>query len=246
MFDVAKYIKNSFSIIFKRQSDIRRHANDFEDRLKGRYFQPQIIPVPDDLDSEMPRMIFGSEHGYSQIIVSQVNLTLNVLFSHDWQVDIEKGKKYLKERVPILFELLDLLEDSRPHFCGLTTRVNLSTRADDLTIISHFSKKFLRSENNSNLHDVLFKTTGIVDNKFFNNTQVMNYRSWKSGQQEIAPLSKSKVAERGIQIVEDFNDRYAFNEQDGYVSNLDVANIIIEKGLAETEKIIQKVEGENS
>ena len=54
MFENAKYIKNSFNIFFSRQPEIRRRANDFEDKLKGRYFQPHIVPVPDDLDPEVP------------------------------------------------------------------------------------------------------------------------------------------------------------------------------------------------
>lgn len=247
MFEEAKYIKCSFSIIFERQPDIRRHANDFEDMLKGRYFQPQIVPVPDDLDSEVPRMIFGSEHGYSQIIVSQVNLTLNVTFSPDWQVDIKKGKNYLKERVPILFELLALLKDSRPHFCGLTTRVNLPAKTDDSIVLSHLSHKFLKNENRNNVYDVFFKTTCIIDDKFFCNNQIQNYRLWNiPEQQEIKRLSRSKAIERGIQIVEDFNDRYIFNEQNDYVSTPDIANTIIEKGFIEIEKIIHIVKGENS
>jgi len=81
MFDKAKYIQNGFNISFSRQPEIRRRANDFEDRLKGLYFQPHIVPVPDDLDPEVPRMLFGSEHGFSQIIVSQISLVLNVTYS---------------------------------------------------------------------------------------------------------------------------------------------------------------------
>ena len=52
MFEQTKFVNNSFSLVFPRQPQIRRMANEFEDRLKERYFQPQIISVPDDLDPE--------------------------------------------------------------------------------------------------------------------------------------------------------------------------------------------------
>lgn len=74
MFETPKFITNNFSVVFKREPTIRRMANDFEDRLKGYYFQPQIVPVPDEIEPAMPRIIFGSEHGYSQIIFSQISV----------------------------------------------------------------------------------------------------------------------------------------------------------------------------
>lgn len=89
MFESIKYIQSSFSVSFSRQLQIRRSANTFEDFLKshfsGHYGQPQVISVPDELDSEIPRIIFGSRHGFSQVIVSQINMTLNVTYSPDWQ-----------------------------------------------------------------------------------------------------------------------------------------------------------------
>lgn len=247
MFKQLKYIRNSFNIVFARQKEIRRRDHEFENKLRGLYFQPHIIPIPDDLDPEMPRIIFGSEHGFSQIIISQVNLVLNVLYSPDWQNDIEKGKKYLIERTPKLFELLELLENPKPHFCGLTTLAYLPVTEDDLAILSYISSKFLKPENSADVHDLLFKTTFIVDNKFFSNIEVQNYRSWKRVEQEgIPPLSRKEATERGVQIVGDFNDRYAFNEEKGYTSSPDIANIIIEKGFDEIKKMIMKIRGDNS
>jgi hypothetical protein len=37
MFEEARYIQNSFSITFKRDSQIRRKANLFEDLLKEKF-----------------------------------------------------------------------------------------------------------------------------------------------------------------------------------------------------------------
>jgi hypothetical protein len=68
MFRTPRYIQNSFSIIFPRVRDIRRRINAFEDLLQSEYTQPQVISVPDDFAPEVPRIIFESQHRYSQIV----------------------------------------------------------------------------------------------------------------------------------------------------------------------------------
>ena len=247
MFDKAKYIQNSFNIFFSRQPEIRRRANDFEDKLKGLYFQPHIVPVPDDLDPEVPRMLFGSEHGFSQIIVSQVTLVLNVIYSPDWQIDISKGRQYLFERVPILFELLDILKGEKPYFCGLSTRVHLSTKAEDKNIIEDLKKLFLRNSMDST-YDVQVKITNLLSQRFFSNMAVQNYRSWKleGPQQGIIRFPQNEASDRGIEIYGDLNDRYAFNENKDYYTSRENAEAIIEAGLNEIKKMITRVEEASS
>jgi hypothetical protein len=247
MFDKAKYIQNSFNIFFSRQSEIRRRANDFEDKLKGLYFQPHIVPVPDDLDPEVPRMFFGSEDGFSQIIVSQITLLLNVTYSPDWQLDISKGRQYLFERAPILFELLDILKGEKPYFCGLSTRVHLSTKAEDEEIIEHLEKLFLRNSMKSK-YDFQLKTANVLSQRFFSNMTLQNYRLWKREglRQGIIRLPQNEASDRGIEISGDFNDRYAFNENMDYYTSRENAETIIAGGLEEIKKMIKKVEGSSS
>jgi len=247
MFEKAKYIQNSFNIFFSRQPEIRRVANDFEDKLKGLYFQPHIVPVPDDLDPEVPRMLFGSEHGFSQIIVSQVTLVLNATYSPDWQIDISKGRHYLFERAPILFELLDILKGEKPYFCGLSTRVHLSTKAEDEEIIRHLEKLFLRNSMNS-IYDFQLKIANVLSQRFFSNITLQNYRSWKleGPRQSIIRLAENEASDRGIEISGDFNDRYAFNENKDYYTSRENAEAIIEGGLNEIKKMIIRVEESSS
>jgi hypothetical protein len=247
MFDKAKYIQNSFNIFFSRQLEIRRRANDLEDKLKGLYFQPHIVPVPDDLDPEVPRMLFGSEHGFSQIIVSQVTMMLNVTYSLDWQIDISKGRQYLSERVPILFDLLNILKGEKPYFCGFSTRVHLSTETEDKKIIEHLEKLFLKNSITS-IYDVQLKVTNVLSQRFFSNITVQNYRSWKLEglRQGVIRFPQNDVSDRGVEISGDFNDRYAFNENNEYYTSRENAEAIIEGGLNEIKRMIIRVEESSS
>ncbi len=243
MLTQAKYVQNSINVVFPREPQIRRLANNFEDMLKGKYFQPQIVPIPDEFDPEVPRMIFGSLHGFSQIIVTQVNFVLNVMHSPDWQEDISKGNEYLLERVSILFQLLEILENVKPSFCGLTTRVNMPTNAGDEAILHRLADVFLSPGEVQNYHDLEVKFTTIVQDKFFNNMTIQNYRLWtRVGPQEGIPrLARGAAYEKGIQIIGDFNDRYAFNEFEGYISSCDAAKEIINRGLTRVKETVKKI-----
>lgn len=244
MFEQPRYMQSSFSILFPRQKEIRRRANDFEDRLKQQYFQPQIIPVPDDLDPEVPRIIFGSEHGFSQIIISQISIVLHASYSPDWQVDISKGKKYLLDRIPMMFDLLTLLNEMKSYFCGLTTRVNLVSRQSDANILDRLASIFLKEKEND-INEFQMKTTRVIGNRFYSNVTVQNYHLWKLEEllQGVVRLPQKEASEWGIRIIGDFNDRFSFNEKAGYFSSMDCAKEIIENGLVEVEKAFFRIRG---
>ena len=65
-----RYMQNSLAVAFTRQAAIRRAANGFEDALRDQYGQPNVLAIPDELDPEIPRIIFSSKHGSSQILIS--------------------------------------------------------------------------------------------------------------------------------------------------------------------------------
>lgn len=244
MFEQSGCTQNSFNIFFPKQLGIRRKANEFEDALQGHYFQPLIIPVPDDFDPEVPRMIFGSKHGFSQVMVSQVSVTLNVNYSLDWQTDSEKRKNYLVDRIPVLFQLLKISGIAAPCFCGLATRFRLTGEGmSDENIILHLAKLYLKEESLQTPHDLQIKKTEILEDTFFSNVTVRNYRSWRlqEGVSGILSLSYTEADERGIEIVVDFNDRHAFNEDKAYHTCEQTAATIIQKGMYETAKIADHV-----
>lgn len=242
MLEQPKYIQNTFAIIFPKQTTIRRQANALEDQLKGKYFQPQIVPVPDNLDPEVPRMIFGSEHGFSQIVVSQLNIILNVSYSPDWQVDIAKGKAYILERVGLLFDVYPQITKDQPFYCGLSTRVRLQNKETEQETFRLLQKAVGTAQQDRDLYDLQLRKTIVLDGFYFNNVVISNYRTWKLDDADlnVVALPKKDVIEQGIEITADFNDRYSFSENKAYRTNRDQANKIIERGFA---AIISLVEG---
>jgi hypothetical protein len=54
-------------------------------------------------------------------------------------------------------------------------------------------------------------------------------------------LPGNQVVERGIEIIGDFNDRFAYNEDRDYQTNPKVALDIIQNGLDEATRMISEV-----
>jgi len=244
MFQAPRYIQNSFSIIFPRVREMRRRVNAFEDLLQGEYTQPQSISVPDDFAPEVPRIIFESEHRYSQIVISQVSIALNVTYSPDYQLDATKRRPYLEERIGRLFSLLDVIREAPPAFSGLTTQVDLQSKeTDDAAILRHLAALFLRSDKVADMHDLQIKVTNLRGEQFFSNLVIQNYRAWPEDalEQNVHPLRRADAIDRGCRIVGDYNDRYAFNEQTGYRTTRETAAQILAQGLAEIEAAVAQL-----
>jgi hypothetical protein len=244
MFKTTRYIQNSFAITFPRYLQIRRRANDFEDFFKehfsGHYGQPQVISVPDELDPEVPRMIFSSKHGFSQILISQIGMTLNVTYSPEWQIDISKGKNYLDERTLAIYQLHDLLDGLPLLFSGLTSKVRIPMSVTEAEIIGHIQKHFIHGLKDRNIYDINMKVTKVINENYFSNLTIQNYRSWKLvNGNGIPSLPINKADEKGIEIIGDFNDRYSYNEKKEYRSSKETSKSIIEKGLREVKKITE-------
>lgn len=236
----ALFIQNGLNIIYPRQPMIRRESNKIEDILTGKYFQPQVIPVPDEMDAQIPRLIFTSTHGFSQIVISQINAALNAKYSPDWQENISKGRNYLLERID---ELVSITKEYEPSYCGLTTIVRIPIERKDKEIIKVLNTGYGKFTMLTNFHDFHIKYTTHTKGKYFNNMTIKNFRLWDQMQEGPGLLSTKSAFNRGIEIKNDFNNRYAYNEQTGFVFDVKEIKIIIEKGFDSIQKEIQKIKG---
>lgn len=229
----AQIINNSFTVTFARQEKIRRKANYFEDAISNYYPSIQTLPIPDNVDPAIPRIIFDSAHGYSQIVISQCSISINVNYSEEYQTNVDQIKEYLFERVKLVFSLLNIAEVNRPYFCGLTTNVHCIEDKEDNDIIQKIIKNFNIRTTQENLNEIELKITNIIDDSYFNNTTIKNFRAWNFDLPltDQPRLKINNAAIRGIEVKGDLNDRYSFNEKENYVTHLDTANIILAKGL---------------
>lgn len=238
------FISNSFSVSFPFKEKIRREANSFEDKLKRDYPSIQTLPIPDNMDPRMPRIILDSAHGFSQIAISQTSISLNVHhYSEEYQLDISKGKQYLEERVSWIFELLAIAKIKKPHFSGVTTQIHINSSEKEDVLIKRIADCFNIKSNDSNLYEFDIKKVNIIENAFFSNIRVRNFRSWASSESALDQLrlAKKSAVTHGIEIIGDFNDRHKFNEKSTYSTSLKIAKNILDKGLSEIDSFSNRL-----
>lgn len=84
-------------MFFPRNINIRQKVFTFEEKLKGKYQIPaQLLPIPDQVDAEMPRFTFISNKFHSLINVSQISASINIKYTDAYLKDYDKCEEYLK------------------------------------------------------------------------------------------------------------------------------------------------------
>jgi len=241
--DLPIYVSSSLALNFPRQRDIRRSANEFEDILEQEYNQPQTISVSDDLDPAIPRLVFISQDGLGQIVISQINITLSINYPSECQTDRTEAESHLLSKSHKLCELIKILEEVELCYWGLTSVIRLGRDLDNSNIISQMEKLLQQVDNPTEINDISVKITRVVSEFFFSNVTWKNYRLWQNTDSDPPRLSNAEADESGIEILVDFNDRYKFNEDPEYFSKPDVVEKIIEKSFDEIDRSIEKIRG---
>lgn len=164
-------------------------------------------------------------------------------YSDDWQSDTAKIKEYLRDRIMILYELLDILDGTKARFCGLSITANLRSSSRDDIVLKLLAERFLKSYPGKQLHDIELKQTMVEKGKFYSNITVKNYRVWKVADlsRGTVRLNRADAVERGAQVVADYNDRFAYNEKAGYSSDKGMVPQVIEGCFAGIDRVIKEV-----
>ncbi len=221
MFQEVRCLQSSFSLIFAPLRDLIEKEKQFNSLLRDVYFPAQLIEVSNGQGGEKS-LLFSSHHGHSQIAVSNASITLNAGYSFDWQTREGEIKRYLVERVGRVFDLVEAYgHDLQLLFCGSVVRAQMRSNLSDDQLSSQLRNIFLKRIPQDPTHDLVIRHTTIVDGLFFNNITVQNYRTWNTTAVPVSSirLAREQAAERGVEIIVDFNSRYAYNEEKEFVVN---------------------------
>lgn len=246
MLEPEKFLQCGYSVVFPRRTDVRPEARSIEGLLGEHYHPPQTLEGPDELDPNIPRLVFGAKNGFAQLLVSQVGVSFNLTFPPEWQRDVAVGRAYLEEQAGRLFSLLERLGEKSLSFSGLTSRVQLSWKGTEHALLAcavahHFGGKAAEFT-----YDLEWKQTLVHDERFFGNLTFQNYRTWNLAAPPVGllRLQRAKAAEFGIQIQGDWNDRYAWNEISEYRTTREVGLVVISRGIEEMTRAAARIREE--
>jgi hypothetical protein len=245
VFEQPRFIQNSFSVYVPDHSSAVDRQQDLYSRLKGRYFPPRLVNTSSPGVPESPALLFQSEHGHSQILVSAGNCTLNVTYSADWQTQPERARSYMTERTHLLFDIADEVSREPLLFAGSVTRVQMPSSVSDPELVAFIARVFAERLDDSDYHDLTLRTTTVVDDLFFSNLMIQNYRIWNASvpTPPVYRVSRHSAAERGLEIVSDYNSRYAFNEDKPFAVTREAADQMLDRNFDVVQMTLDRVRG---
>ena len=218
-----KIVRTNINISFPKIENYRKKYIDNEDLLSEKFMPATILNLSEPIPDEMPRIIVQSKNGHSVLNLSLNSATFSTNYDNEYQDNWELCEKYIKERVNLVYKMIDKLTDNHNNYVGFVVNLIYDGLKDNgLDIIK---KSFLNTKvsENINLYDVNCRLTYRIDN-YFLNLQIENIRNIidKYGNIVNGDLSNS------INVVLEINDRAIANESEKYISSKEVLNEILD------------------
>ncbi len=245
-FSAPKLVR-AYLFLYYQPTDVRQLTFDIEavlnKELPGRYTPALVLPTS-EIDPNTPSVIFTSIHGHSMLFFSKTNLSLQVNFSQDWQIDFDRCKGYVKDRIAPLFKIIQSIDKFKPTYSGITLFVELKSEGSIRDISLYLLSKVCHKETDvEDIYSVEFKKTSVRDGLYFLNVSqsVYDKRNIINPLQIYDKMPDRDIYEAGVQIVCDLNDRYAFNNIEDYTTNESSLQKALDLAFSSIKKEITKI-----
>jgi hypothetical protein len=226
-----RIVESTVATFFARQVHVRREANRFEDALSTFFSAPQVVPIPDDFQPEIPRLVMTSPHGHSVLEVSQRHASLKTSYDGEFSSDFGRCRTYLSERIGAIYPLVEVISKGDVNFSGISLKVEFPLPSDSATL-QWITDRFVKVKATQEVFDHAEKFTFVTDDLFYVNLSVLNYRQYSGAAPEgrAVPAYLSLV-ESGLAVILDVNDRHGFNTKKEYQSAAQIPDRLL--GMAE-------------
>lgn len=238
MFTRRKYISAAISVFYPTIAGMTVDTDLIAEAVRGKYFPPVIVPGP--AGAQIMTML--SEHGHSQITVSQDSIALLVTFSTDWESDANRGLEYVHERAPLLLKILDVIDSNlRLLYAGAGFTARLPAATSDF---AEWLAKALSGADACESQDVAVRTTRQSGDHYYLNTTIGTYRHWGANMFS-APYVRLPIGlsvDGGVEITEDFNSRHAFNESQDIAVDANLLKHIVDGAFGAVQEHARMIE----
>ncbi len=198
--------------------EYRKKFANSEDILQ-QYFMPStILPIPEQVQAEVPRIIAQTKNGHSVLNIALSVSSFITNYNGDFVSDWNKCKEYLVQRGSDIYKIIDNLTENNNTFVGLITNVEI----DDLgTTGLEVLKKSLCSEEAKKmggLYDLSCKLTYVYKKRYYINITLQNLREFSVQQYRNERTCITGELKHTVVASIDINDRYAANNDMNYKS----------------------------
>lgn len=220
--------QTNLNLVYPRIMEYRKKFTNSEDILQ-QYFMPStILPIPEQVQDEVPRIIAQTKNGHSvlniALSVSSFITNYNGEFVSDWN----KCKEYLAQRYSDIYQIIDNMTENNNTFVGLITNVEI----DDLdgTGLEILKKSLFgeETEKMGELYDLSCKLTYVYKNRYYINITLQNLREFSVQQYNNGRTCIAGERKHTVSASIDINDRYAANNDVNYKSKKEAFDGILQ------------------
>lgn len=219
--------QTNLNLVYPRIMEYRKKFANSEDILQ-QYFMPStILPIPEQVQDEVPRIIAQTKNGHSMLNIALTVSSFTTNYNGDFVSDWNRCKEYLSQRCSDIYKIIDDMTDNNNIFVGLITNVEI----DDLDRTGlEMLKKSLLSEKAAQmdeLYDLSCKLTYVYKKQYYINITLQNLREFSVQQYNNGRTCITGERKHTVSASIDINDRYAANNDMHYKSKKEAFDEIL-------------------
>lgn len=207
------------NIAYPQINDYRKKFILYEDVLSKNFNQANVLPIPEDVQAEIPRIVTQTKYGHSVFNIALTRASFTTGYTDSYQTDWNLCRRYIEQRCGDVYQIIDELTDGNESYVGLICQIEyyeLEEKSLDV-----LKRSFLKNNATAlgNLQDVQCKLTYVYKDKYYINITLVNVDG-----------NNNDVIEEDdnfIGIILEVNDRYEANRNPAYTSNKDSFDSIL-------------------
>ena len=219
--------QTNLNLVYPRIMEYRKKFANAEDILR-QYFMPStILPIPEQVQDEVPRIIAQSKNGHSVLNIALSVASFITNYNDSFVSDWNKCKTYLEQRCSDIYRTIDSMTENNNTFVGLITNVEIDDLdKDGLETLkqSLCSDEVLRM---GQLYDLSCKLTYVYHKRYYINITLQNLREFSTQQNNNGRAYIVGERKHIVSASIDINDRYAANHDMDYRSKKEAFDDIL-------------------
>lgn len=221
--------QTNLNLVYPRVADYRKKFVLSEDILNANFMPPTILPIPEQVQDEVPRIILQTKNGHSMLNIALSVASFTTNYTGDFATEWDKCKSYLEERGSDIYKIINMMTEGNSNiFVGLITNVEI----DDLdsTGLAVLKRSVLKNEAKKmgKLHDISCKFTYIYKQRYYINVTLENMREFSVQEYDYGRACITGEKRHIISASIDINDRYASNHSLEYQSQKEAFDEILQ------------------
>lgn len=223
-----KIRQTNVNLVYPKVTNYRKKFANAEDVLNDHFMPAAILPIPDQVQDEVPRAIVQSKHGHSVLNVALTVSSFTTTYTDEFVDDWKLCEEYLHDRCDCIYQLVDELSGSNYKYVGLISNIQFDNIDD--SSLNTLKKSLFKNNGNDlgDIFDVSCKLTYAIKNKYYINITLENTRQLLTQEGQAGSIISAGESQNFVAVTIDVNDRYAANQRADYISNKDAFNEILQ------------------